>query len=423
MSSQPWLYFDDTASEIEYSPSQDWSSTTHARAETGLAVFNDTLTATASAQANIHIEFTASQITIIGATLALPGATEDGAPLSSYVLDGSKNTAFVFRGDVKNDTSVVFFVSETLPEQRHSLDITVLSASGKSPFLFDRIALLGPQNVPATSTVVWVTTAFPTPSAASQNTTIINVTQDHSLPVGAIVGGVVGGVALIVAALLAFYFLFWRNRRYGSRGFESEAFNADAEKYRLTSRNSGVPPDVQAAQMEPFLAPQYPQQYPAQYPAQYADYPHPASAPSIDPRASMYSAPALSPPITATTTAVGAPQFYPPPSSVVSSSAYSAGSGRTLTLANDAAIAAAAAGGFAALTSAEKKEAEAKAESSPGESSKPVQFHRDSGVRFDNEGRPVQPEDDDATKGSGSGSGVKHDPQPLVDVPPEYSEL
>lgn len=58
MSSQPWLYFDDTASEIEYSPSQDWASTTHARAETGLAVFNDTLTATASAQASIHIEFT-----------------------------------------------------------------------------------------------------------------------------------------------------------------------------------------------------------------------------------------------------------------------------------------------------------------------------------------------------------------------------
>lgn len=169
----------------------------------------------------------ASQITIIGATLALPEATEDGTPLSSYVLDGSKNTAFVFRGDLKNDTSVVFFVSETLPEQRHSLDITVLSASGSSPFLFDRIALLGPQNVPATSTVVWVTTAFPTPSAASQNTTIINV-QDHSLPVGAIVGGVVGGIALIVAILLAFYFLFWRNRRYGTRGFESEAFNADA---------------------------------------------------------------------------------------------------------------------------------------------------------------------------------------------------
>lgn len=172
--------------------------------------------------------------------------------------------------------------------------------------------------------------------------------------------------------------------------------------------------------MEPFLAPQYPQQDPAQYPAQYADYPHPASAPSIDPRASMYSAPALSPPITATTaTAVGAPQFYPSPSSVVSSSAYSASSGRALTVVNDAAIAAAA-GGFAALTSAERKEAEAKAESSLGESSKPVQFHRDSGVRFDNEGRPVQPEDDDA---KGSGSGVKHDPQPLADVPPEYSEL
>ena len=42
-----------------------------------------------------------------------------------------------------------------------------------------------------------------------------------------------------------------------------------------------------------------------------------------------------------------------------------------------------------------------------------VKFHRDSGVRFDAEGRPVEAD----------GSGSREDHAPLVDVPPEYTEL
>ena len=167
----------------------------------------------------------ATQIAIIGAPLALPGAKSDAGPVSSYIIDGSQNSAFLYQANVTNATDVIFFNSGTLSEGKHTLEIDVLDVSAETPFLLDAVALLKPEDV-ATTTAVWVSTVFATPSSATATPTGLSANTSKSgssLPIGAIVGGVVGGVALLVAAGLAFYFLYWRKRHYGYHGFSRDA--------------------------------------------------------------------------------------------------------------------------------------------------------------------------------------------------------
>ena len=163
--------------------------------------------------------------------------------------------------------------------------------------------------------------------------------------------------------------------------------NADTEKDHLAS--GAVPPAEHAAQIEPFLAPASTPQY-----AEYRDAPSAPSQPS---------------------SATGASHTYPPPVSGSiagrSASTSASGSGRTLSVVNPE-------GPPVPLTAAQRKAQEAKQGSQPP--SPPVQYHADSGVRFDSEGRPIE------SGGSGSheaaAASSTSDAPPLADVPPEYSE-
>ncbi|RPD55872.1 hypothetical protein L227DRAFT_656646 [Lentinus tigrinus ALCF2SS1-6] len=383
MSSDPFLYFDDTNSGLVYSENQWFDNSEVAAALNLKGVYNDTLSSTTAAKATVKIDFIATQIAIIGATLALPGAKSDAGPVSSYVIDGSQNSAFLYQADVTNATDVTFFFSGTLSEGEHTLEIEVLDVTPETPFLLDAIALRQPEGV-TTTTAIWVSTVFATPSSATSTPTDISGSVAHSgssLPIGAIVGGVVGGVALLVAAAIAFYFLYWRKRHYGYHGFSRDAlFDADMEKDHLTS--SAVPPAEHAAQIEPFLAPTSTPQY-----SEYRDTPSASDQSS---------------------SAAGAPHTYPPPASGSvggrSASSSASGSGRTLSVVNPETAA-------VALTPAQRKAQEAKQGSQPP--NRPVQYHADSGVRFDGEGRPIE--------SGGSGSQEAEAP-PLADVPPEYSE-
>lgn len=106
--------------------------------------------------------------------------------------------------------------------------------------------------------------------------------------------------------------------------------------------------------------------------------------------------------------ASGAPHTYPPAAGSASGSAYTSGSGsgRTLSVVNDTS------GAVAALSPAQRKAAEARRNSRP--QSQSVNYHADSGVRFDAEGKRIEP--------AASGSGALVLDPPLADVPPEYSE-
>ena len=165
-----------------------------------------------------------------------------------------------------------------------------------------------------------------------------------------------------------------------------------------------------ASQIEPFLA--------AETAAPYSDNPRPLSTPSPAP----FSAPARAPVPTAPPAAARAParappadesvfasQAYPPPSSA---SSYSGtGTGTVTGMGPSALTVANGGGGTPALTPAQRKAAEAASEKKDGpDADLPVQYHADSGVRFDSEGKAIEAE--------GSGS---HAPEPL-DVPPEYTE-
>ena len=259
--SSPYLYFDDTSSVFTYS--NTWLHQAHFDQSQGFlaqGVYNNTLSFTATAGSTVTIDFigqsgpllpqslhpsdllasspTASQIIVIGATIAPPNAPKDSGPITSYVLDNSQNSAFLFQADVANATNVDFFNSGPLTSGRHTLKITVLNVEDDVPFLLDAIAVGQPQGATPT-TAVWVTTVFATGTSAPTsvlgrgNSTTNNLSSDSksSAPVGAIVGGVVGGVALLVGAALAFYFIYTRRRRtqdYAYRGFTRDAVDSGA---------------------------------------------------------------------------------------------------------------------------------------------------------------------------------------------------
>ncbi|TFK94410.1 hypothetical protein K466DRAFT_509630 [Polyporus arcularius HHB13444] len=378
MSDDTLLYIDDTFPLFSYS--DGWFD--NADVSTGLnlkGAFNDTLSSTTTVGATFQYSFTASQIAVIGATQALPGAKSDSGPLSAYVIDGARNSAFFYQANLTNATVVPFFVSGALSGGLHTLEIVVVDVTPETPFYLDAILLGQPQGV-QTVTAIWATTKIITPSAAIATSTLLAgsaAKSDSSMPTGAIVGGVVGGVALLVAAVLAFYFLYWRKRHYGYHGFSRDAlFDADMEKEHLAS--NAVPPAEHAEQIEPFLAPSSAPQF-----TEYSDTP---------------SASELS------SSAAGVPHTYPPPGSVGgrSASTSASGSGRTLSVVNP---------DGAALSPAQRKAQEAKQGSQPP--GQPVQYHADSGARFDGQGRPIE----------AGGSGTQDaDAPPLADVPPEYSE-
>ncbi|KAH9944265.1 uncharacterized protein BXZ73DRAFT_96758 [Epithele typhae] len=395
-----YIYVDDTDPHLAYSDAWFESSTAVAT--------------------SLSFSFTASSVFIIGQTVKAPSSSNSSSgPSSIYILDNSRNTASVYIADAVAATNVLFFSATSLSYGKHTLDIVISDVSEDMPFYLDVVAFGISNNQPSyigssssdsvAGKVVTVTTTMESqPTLASTNVAVAGAAS--SLPVGAIVGGVIGGVALIIASALAFYFLWWRTRRpYGYRTFDGAALFDAEDKHH--------PMDPRALQVQPFLTPGA-----AQTP--YSDH-----APSVSRNMSTAS------------------HTYPPPGSVAGSapSMYSdtqsgsgpagsrpgsvfggSSSGRTLSVVNDAGnyaaagSSASAAAGFVAplafATPAQRKAAEAQAEKEAaerdargaGSSSAAPKYHADSGVRFDDDGKPVPAEA----------------PEPdLHDVPPEYTEI
>ncbi|PIL31818.1 hypothetical protein GSI_06522 [Ganoderma sinense ZZ0214-1] len=464
--SSPYLYFDDTSSVFTYS--NTWLHDTHLDQSEGFlahGVYNNTLSFTATAGSTVTIDFIASQIIVIGATIAPPNAPKDSGPITSYVIDNSQNSAFLYQADVANATNVDFFNSGPLTSGRHTLKITVLDIDDNVPFLLDAVAVGQPQGATPT-TAVWVTTVFATGTSAPTsvldrgNSTTSNLSSDSksSAPVGAIVGGVVGGVALLVGAALAFYFLYTRRRStqdYAYQGFTRDM--VDTEKHHQAPAAPPVPSVAAAAVNDGrfstqytvndgrfstqyteggFSAPyndgrfstQYAQYDPSAIPARpmsaaYTDGAPPHSPSMVSPRASVmvtphtsiYSVSALGAGAGGVAALAALPS-HAHPGSVSGSSASGAGGARALSVVNDHTDV-----GGATLTAAQLKAAEAEDEKKKhgGLVDPPVQFHSDSGVRFDGDGNPILP------SGSGSGSGAAsaaREPDP-IEVPPEYTEI
>ncbi|KAL1951391.1 hypothetical protein VTO73DRAFT_540 [Trametes versicolor] len=348
-------------------------------------VFNNSLSSTIHTGDTAHIEFIASQIVIIGATVAPSGASSDSGPISGYTLDGATNSVFLFQGNAANATGVTFYNSGPISNSKHTLDISIVQINDNIPYLLDAVFLqeeVVTQSATASNTGIWISTVFVTPTAAAtsvaSNSTASSSASTSSAPVGAIVGGVVGGVALLVAAGLAFYFLYFRHRHRSSYAYRSfgdapPLFAAEKDDF------NGKPSEAQASHQQPFLA-----RAPTSGYADTSPY-VPRQAPASE---------VLSAPIT--------PHAYPPAPASASGSGAGSSTGRTLSVVNNDA----AAGAAAFLTPAQRKAEEAQRAKAEADA---VQYHADSGVRFDTEGRPIE--------ASASTSEV----HPLADVPPEYT--
>ncbi|KAI0778325.1 hypothetical protein BD413DRAFT_489828 [Trametes elegans] len=334
--------------------------------------YNNTLASSGQTASLAHIEFNATQVVVIGATVAPNGASANSGPVSAYWLDRtSGRTPFFYQSDVNVSSGVIFYNSGPISPGKHTLDISVVSIKQNVPYLLDAIYLKDDTTSSgASSTAAWVTTVFITPSSAPSSATGQAASSSRP-PIGPIVGGVVGGVALIVVALLALF--FFRRRRHGvyeySKGFGGAPL-FESEKDQPAGATPAVPG---AAQVEPFLA--------APSTTAYSD------APPYTPQS----------PSGHGSVAAGPPLSYPPGQSSGSGSGTGSSSGRTLSVANDPA------GAGATPPPSKRKPTEPR----PPEPQPAAQFHADSGVRFDSFGRPIEASTGDAL--------------PLADVPPEYT--
>lgn len=94
-----------------------------------------------------------------------------------------------------DNTSVIYFVTPTLANGSHTIDVTVTAANDSSPYIIDYFLI-----VPSGGENSGIDTTRAVPPATASVPII--TTHKHSVPVGAIVGGVVGGIIFVIVILL-----------------------------------------------------------------------------------------------------------------------------------------------------------------------------------------------------------------------------
>lgn len=175
---------------------------------------------------------TGTAIGVAGLALTVPGV---GPPSVEFSLDGKvKDIATAPMNGTMKDKYPYFSIEDLDGSVEHSLEIRVLNATQQYPFILDAI-LYVPSNrgaLPATQS--FLTTALPTKTGASTDST---VTKSSSVPVGPIVGGVIGGLALLLATSIAVWHLCFRRRRSTGQPYfyATSAEAGDLLKHGLSS--------------------------------------------------------------------------------------------------------------------------------------------------------------------------------------------
>ena len=128
------------------------------------------------------------------------------APQSSYSIDDGTSVSFIGTQQSLTQYKQLFFQSDILPLNNHTLRIETLASGGN--YYLDFLSVLA-QNSTGSS----VPAASPSPTAVQ--------TMAHSpsknVPIGAIVGGVLGGIGVIVLTIIVVFLLKRKEGRESHR--------------------------------------------------------------------------------------------------------------------------------------------------------------------------------------------------------------
>ncbi|KAI0655217.1 hypothetical protein C8Q70DRAFT_453390 [Cubamyces menziesii] len=379
-----FVKFDDVDPNIRYDLNHTWYDNYVEEA------YNQTLSSTVAVGAELQFEFFGTQVIVVGASIAPPGPYSDTArgAISYYELDLDPNKFYGYACSMANATSVTFFDSGPLPSGKHTLKVMVASATAETPFYLDYIAV-AQANGTLTAVAPLEThsrTATNSGGAASSTATPQqgdsaasgNMTELDPRRLAAVVGGIIGGLGVLAAVGIVAWTLCLRRGGRGSNGycysgFSSAAMVYDGRSKRYAKRES----DIRAAQIEPFLLP-------AASGDVFADSGSEHPAP-VDGFSSGYASPPPHGqgllPASSASSALG--KFAPSPEND-SFPRISIHSGRVLTVVNDTRIPHPGATGPAGARSLSKaEEARTDSRTDSGYGARSVQYHLDSGVRFD----------------------------------------
>ncbi|KAI0328511.1 hypothetical protein GY45DRAFT_997920 [Cubamyces sp. BRFM 1775] len=374
-----FVKFDDVDPSIRYDVNHTWYDNYDKE------TYNQTLSSTMDVGAELQFDFFGAQVIVVGASIAPPGPFSDTArgAISYYELDEDPNKFYGYACSMANATAVTFFDSGPLPSGRHTLKVMVAAVTVETPFFLDYIAV-AQANASASETLTPVApveshsvtasgeVASSTASSQQQGGSAAgeNIAELDPRRLAAIVGGIIGGLGVLAVLGVVAWTLCLRRRRRGSKGYRYSGFSSSAMIYdgrdkRRAKRES----DIRAAQIEPFLLPA-PDDV-------FADGP---------PSASMHSAPGNGTSSDYTSPPPHGPHLLAsPPSSAISKSALptelgpiprvSISSERVLTVVN----------GLVGPTNspALNKAEEASLNARTDYGARSVQYHLDSGVRFD----------------------------------------
>ncbi|KAJ8487317.1 hypothetical protein ONZ51_g4270 [Trametes cubensis] len=418
-----FVRFDDVDPNIRYDLNHTWYDNYVEEA------YNQTLSSTVTVGAELQFDFFGTQVIVVGASIAPPGPYSDTArgAISYYELDLDPNKFYGYACSMANATSVTFFDSGPLPSGKHTLKVMVASATAETPFYLDYIAVAQANGTLTAVAPLETHSRTATNSGGAVSSTATSQQGDSAAGgsiaeldprrLAAIVGGIIGGLGVLAVVGIVAWTLCLRRRRRGSNGYCYSGFSSAAMVYDGRSKRYAKRElDIRAAQIEPFLLPA-------------------ASGDVFADSGSEHPAPGLLPASPASL-AMGK---FAAPSENDTIPRISINSGRVLTVVNDTRIPRSGAMGQAGarlLSKAEEVRLGSRTDSGYGARS--VQYHLDSGVRFDTDSvasmpasvqtHPHAPPPSLAARGTRAAATAaretdqdRGDTSPLGEVPPGYT--
>ncbi|KAL4254464.1 hypothetical protein ABKN59_003646 [Abortiporus biennis] len=334
---------------------------------------NSTVTLTTTPGSSFSFSFTGAGIVVYGTYLPLNGSTTSTA--ATYSIDGAPpftNTNPTIQQEADNQ---VFWDSGLIKNGDHTLSVVVTAVNENSAYVIDYLAVVS-KDASSSST----SASIPTSSTA------VSVSRSKSSsPVGAIVGGVVGGVVFLALIVIALFF-FLRRRR-------------DGKPYFYTSATAG---DLLTNEIKPYSDMD---DSGASQTARISQLP---IVPSSVGTPSESSAPLQHAP----------PIVQAPPSEAGFSSYSASNSGYLSNGAPSSMLTVANPTTMPRITASPNQPRSKAAEAGLLSTPQTYAVFADSGIRFDQYGKPI-------TSSSASGSGSRNPAEEVTgqtEVPPEYSE-
>ncbi|TBU39695.1 hypothetical protein BD309DRAFT_1011845 [Dichomitus squalens] len=203
-----FIFVDDRdTSSINYETPSLWFATSDQQAADG------TVTAGISG-AKASFSFTGSAIAVLGVASTVQDSTP---PTVQFALDGVTVQSTTAPNNGSIDFSFPYLVLDSIKGGQHTLEMAVTDATQEYPFALDLILYAASNGATPTASQSVVNTFLPAVTVTGQPTS--GASGSKSAPVGPIVGGVIGGIAVLVGVGVAIWLFCFRKRNRNGQAY------------------------------------------------------------------------------------------------------------------------------------------------------------------------------------------------------------